>query len=305
MSQAILSILIVGSSWIFLPSQVAAVGPEFAVAYRLFLGGIALLTFNLLYKKECPKLDAKFFGRIFVYAIFMYSINYLLCYEAAKYIPSGYIALIISAMIIPNIIYGRLFLKKKITYQALLGALLSLSGLGLVFLPQTILGGAVTDMGMGLGFVLMSIFFSGFGTVLGVKLNQQYGYDVSYAAAFGLIIGGTLSFIYAVTQYQTIRFSTDVSFVRDLLYLGLFTIPFVFVVYGKIAVKYGADKAGYIWVMAPIISLTLSTFFEGVTWDPLKIVGVIVTLFGSTVALMSRDKLLKFARIVGETKTAL
>lgn len=286
MIMMVFAAIIIGSGWILLPNQVASVGPEFAAAYRLLIGGITLAIFNSCRRIPLPKPTTRFCGLLLVYGTFMYSINYLLCYEAAQYIASGHIALVVSAMVIPNMIYGRIFLGKKMTAKNIMGVGMSLCGLGLIFLDFSSLTFELTTQVTGLLLCLVSIFFSGFGTIVGIKLNQAHHYHIAWITALGLIIGGALSNGYAFYIHGGFKFSTGWPFLRDLLYLSVISVPLGFMVYAKVAAKQGPDKAAYIWILAPIISLGLSTYYEGLPWDSFKVSGVVLTLLGSSISLL-------------------
>ena len=62
--------------------------------------------------------------------------------------------------------------------------------------------------------------------------------------------------------------------------------------------RIGPDRAAYVTVLFPIIALGLSTFFEGLTWNPLSVGGVALVLAGNAIALtkISAAKLPAWAR---------
>ncbi len=92
-------------------------------------------------------------------------------------------------------------------------------------------------------------------------------------------------FALAVINGSTFTFDPSFSYVVSLLYLALFGSVIAFGAYLTLLGRIGADRAAYVTVLFPVISLSLSTLFEGMTWDIFQLVGVVLVMIGNAIVL--------------------
>ena len=287
--KCILCVLICGTAWYFLPGQIQYVGVEYAAGYRMVIAGLTLAAFAQIKGTTRDKIDRSTLGPIAVYGLLMFSINYILCYSAAKYIETGLISLVVSAMIVPNMIFGRLILKNPITSKGTLGAAVCMTGLVFTF------GKDLRHLNFGsqelTGALLCfsSIFLSSLGTVIGGKIVRE-GTHVYWVTAIGMIIGGGLNCLIAYQTTGALLWSFEAGFIVPLLYLSVLVTGLVSVVYLEIVSKYGAEKASYLWIFVPILALNVSTLFEGLEWRFERFLGTVLVLSGGVIALSFRKQ---------------
>tara|TARA_R110002095_G_scaffold87238_6_gene76011 strand:+ start:1110 stop:2033 length:924 start_codon:yes stop_codon:yes gene_type:complete len=288
----ILITVVAGTGWYVIPSQITHVGTEYAIAYRMLLAGLAIVFFALSKKISFPRFSRQSLGLLLISGIFLYSLNYLFIYQGLKHLPSGIGSLVISAVIIPNAILGRWILKTPLKPQTLVGACLSLAGLAVLF-PGDIFDFDLS-IGATLGFLALcfSLFLSSFGTVMTSKLIKE-GVNLYWATALAMLLGGTLSFGFGLYQHQEILWSNDMTFISLLLYIGLLVTSVVFVFYMQLVNKFGAASASYIWIIAPVIALNISSIFEGMQWTLERIVATVIILMGGCVALKKTKRKIK------------
>lgn len=285
----LLVIVVAGTGWHVIPTQITYVGTEYAIAYRMLLAGTAIALFSLYKKIPFPKFSKKTLAILLVSGVFLYSLNYLFIYQGLKYLPSGIGSLVISAVIVPNALLGFWILKTPLKIQTFAGACLSLAGLAVLF-PGDVFDFDLS-IGATLGFVALcfSLLLSSFGTVMTSKLIKE-GTNLYWATALAMMLGGALSFAFGVYQHQEILWSNDMAFISLLLYVGLFVTSIVFIFYMQIVNKFGAANASYAWIISPVIALNMSSFFEGMQWTLERIVATVIILMGGVVALKHPEK---------------
>ena len=74
----------------------------------------------------------------------------------------------------------------------------------------------------------------------------------------------------------------------SLVYLAIVSTVLAFAFYLTLLGRIGAARAGYMWVLFPIVALAMSTFLEGYAWTPLAATGVAVVLLGNALVLTPR-----------------
>ncbi|HUX79482.1 MAG TPA: DMT family transporter, partial [Alphaproteobacteria bacterium] len=160
-----LLVLIFGApSWLLVKYQVSSMTAEFSVGLRFLMASLILEFCRLIFDSEKTKLSLKDWQFILIQGIFLFSINFWLCYYSSRYIISGLIAVTVSTMIIPNLIFGKLFLSVPFRLQTITGAFLGIVGVCILFLQELLM---LTDnLNLLKGFLLafLSTFFSVIGT---------------------------------------------------------------------------------------------------------------------------------------------
>lgn len=284
-----LVVIVAGTGWYVIPPQITYVGTEYAIAYRMLLAGLAISLFALCKRIPFPKLSKKTFVILLISGVFLYSLNYLFIYQGLKYLPSGIGSLVISAVIIPNAILGRWILKTPLKPQTLVGASISLAGLAVLF-PGDLFDFDLS-VGATLGFVALcfSLLLSSFGTVMTSKLIKE-GTNLYWATALAMLLGGILSFVFGLYQHQEILWSNEMAFISLLFYIAFFVTSIVFLFYMQIVNKFGAASASYVWIIAPVIALNISSTFEGMQWTLERILATVIILMGGVVALKKPEK---------------
>lgn len=214
--------------------------------------------------------------------------SYILCYKASEFIASGLVSLIVSTVIIPNIIFGRIILKEKIHAMTIIGAAFGLAGLYVVFSNELILNQDVNTLQ---GFILAIL--STLSTSVGQLSSRLFGkssLSTEQLTGISMIYGGCISFGWGIFIGKTPDFSFAPEFLITLSYLSVVVSAFVFVAYLKIASQVGMGKVSYLWILVPIVSLFVSSFYENLAMTPNLLTGAAIVVAGGM--LMSTSKLL-------------
>jgi len=279
----LVTVLIWGSTWLAIKFQLGIVAPELSIAYRFTLAAVLLFIYS-----TARRLTLRFSWRQHAFmalqGFLLFSFNYVLVYLAEGYLTSGLVAILFSTIIITNVILGTIFLGSPIRMRVVLGAIVGILGISIIFYPE--LSSFDTSGGGGLGVILslVSVISASLGNILSAR-NQRNDLPVIQTNAFGMAYGAVLMFAFAAINGSSLTFDPSFSYVVSLLYLALFGSVIAFGAYLTLLGRIGADRAAYVTVLFPVISLSLSTLFEGMTWDLFQVTGVVLVLLGNAIVL--------------------
>jgi drug/metabolite transporter (DMT)-like permease len=184
-------------------------------------------------------------------------------------------------------VFGAVLLGVPIRPRVAMAALLGLGGLALVFWSE------IADFNFGsggltgLGLSLIATASASLGNVTSAR-NQATGIPVIQGNAFGMVYGSLFTLLVAQVRGVTFTFDFSVSYLVSLFYLALFATVIGFGSYLTLLGRIGPDRAAYVSVVFPIVSLGLSTLFEGYHWTGTAFAGVALILVGNLVVLMRR-----------------
>ena len=280
--------LIWGSTWYVITFQLGKVDPLVSVVYRYYLAGAIMMLFclargvSLRFSKREHLLMA-------LQGLFLFGVNYWMAYEAEVYITSGLMAVAFSTIVFMNSLFGKLFLGRPINRNVIIGALFGLSGTILIFSKEFLSFNFSDDVVVGTALGMLSVLLASFGNLASAR-NSHEGIPVIQANAFGMVYGAVLMTILALVLGRPFTFEATSSYMISLLYLALFGSVVAFGTYLTLISRIGADKASYALVVIPVISIVISTIFEGyqITW--MAIVGIGLILTGNVLALGKKKK---------------
>ena len=165
----VVTVLIWGSTWFAIEFQLGTVAPEVSLVYRyagaslLLFGWARLRGLNLRFQLQ----EHLWFVLL---GVFLFGLNYIFAYRAQIYITSALTAIAFSTMVWMNIINARIFFGMKAGRRVLFGAMLGVSGIATLFLPQ------IAEL------PLTDSFFYGSLLAAGGALIASFGNMVSQAA---------------------------------------------------------------------------------------------------------------------------
>jgi drug/metabolite transporter (DMT)-like permease len=280
----ITTVAIWGSSWIAITYQLGTVAPEASIIYRFVLSSIILIGWCVL-----RRLKLRFTLKEHLYmalqGVLLFSINYVIFYFATMYLTSGLVAVAFSTIVIMNIVFGALLLGVPIRLRVAVAALFGLGGLALVFWSE-IAGFNFGSGGLtGLLLSLVATVSASLGNVTSAR-NQGAGIPVIQGNAFGMVYGSLFTLLVALIRGVPFTFDFRLPYLISLFHLALFATVIGFGSYLTLLGRIGPDRAAYVSVVFPIVSLGLSTLFEGYHWTGTAFVGVLLILIGNLVVLM-------------------
>ncbi|MBL0572019.1 DMT family transporter [Aeromonas hydrophila] len=275
------TVLIWGSTWIAIAWQLGPIPIEVSVLYRFALAALALFAL-LTASGRFPRLP--WAGQRYAALLggLLFSTNFLCFYHATLYIPSGLSAVIFASASIFNGLNLWLFEGKRPGLRWLQGSLLGLLGTLLLFWP--VLADAQLGANGWKGLLLAcggTLCFS-LGNLVSAR-GQRQDYHVLQLVPWGMVYGVVLLLGWVTLLGQQLVIPTDGHYLAAMVYLALFGSVIAFTAYLTLVGRIGASKASYATVLFPLVALTLSTFYEGFVWQPVSVVGVMISLLGNLV----------------------
>jgi drug/metabolite transporter (DMT)-like permease len=109
--------------------------------------------------------------------------------------------------------------------------------------------------------------------------------------AWSMLYGGVMALAIGLALGKPLSYTPSGSYLLALIYLSLFGSIITFGCYLTLIGRIGAARSAYIGVMAPILALVISFFFEKFAWTWLTTLGVALSIIGNIVMLLPARKL--------------
>ena len=261
--------------------------PQWSVAYRFAVAALAMSAVAVARRERWPT-DARGLGFAACLGLFQFCLNFNFVYQAERFVTSGLVAIVFAMILIPNALFGRIFLGQRLGRQLLLGSAIAMAGIALLFVHE-----ARVDP-HGPGRVLVGIGLTAAGVLAASVTNVMQGsatarrYPMAAMLALGMLMGAVLDAGIAAALTGPPRFDWRAGYIAGILYLGIFASALSFTLYFRIIRVVGPAKAAYSSVIVPVIAMTLSTLFEHYRWTPLAVGGASLAAVGLVVALTAR-----------------
>ncbi|WP_395404976.1 DMT family transporter [Pseudoduganella sp. UC29_106] len=279
-----LTVLIWGTTWIAIKFQLGVVAAPVSIAYRFWIATTILMLILLALRKPVwpPRAAWRY---LLAQGFALFCLNFLCFYYAAKWVPSGLVAVVFSTAPIWNAINGRIFMARPIRPQVMGGAALGLCGIAMLFLPQ--MAGHWNDNGMllGLGLAVLGTLCFSTGNLLSSRM-QELGLTPLLTNTWAMLIGAAILTVGALALGMPFNFDPSPRYVIGLLYLGIPGSVIGFTAYLLLVGRIGPDRAAYCTVLFPVVALTVSTFFEGYRWNAAALGGLLLVVCGNLLAFL-------------------
>lgn len=279
-------VLIWGSTWYVITFQLGKVDPLLSVSYRFLIGAVLLLLFCIFTKRNLV-FSAKEHLRIALQGTLLFGFNYWLVYQSEELINSGLVAVGFSTIIFFNIVFGAIFLKRKVVLKVLSGAILGLIGTSVIFKDELLKFDIGNDSVKGMLLCMLGVAVASLGNITSAK-NSQLKIPVIQATAFGMGYGGLIMLMIALVLGKPVTFDTGNAYLLSLGYLIIFGSVIAFSAYLTLISRIGPDRAAYAIVLVPLVAVTISTLLEGFQFTVFTALGMLLLLFGNFLALSKR-----------------
>ncbi len=271
-----------GTTWFAITFQLGTVDPLWSIFYRFILSS-AFLGLLCLHKGGFVRYTPRQHCRLVFQGITFCGLPYWLVYLSEFYISSALSAIVCTSILYMNVIIGRIWLQKPVSYSVVAGGLLGSAGIAMIFMPA-ITSTEETGLLQGLLLALGSAVMFSLGCIT-CERNEQDGMEILPIVTFSMFYGGLLVAGIALLKGVSPSFEWTREYINSLIYLACIGSVLAFVSYVALIREIGADRAAYIEVIYPIIALVISAFFEGYQWTIMAIIGVIIVLLGNLVAM--------------------
>jgi len=276
--------LIWGSTWLVIRDQLGHVPPSWSICYRFLIAGLVLIAAARI-RGESLKLDRQGLAFAAALGLAQFVVNFNFVYRAELYITSGLVALVFALLIVPNALFSRIFLGKRVSGRFLAASAVAIAGIALLFVHEARVdrspdGGTL----LGIGFTLMAVISASSANVMQASRRAAL-YPMATMLGWAMLIGASCDAIFAWITSGPPVIEWRLGYIAGLFYLGVIASSFAFTLYFGLIRRIGPAMAAYTSVLIPVIAMFLSTMFEGYRWSPLAIAGCVLALVGLIFAL--------------------
>lgn len=282
-------ILLWGITWIAIKSQTGPVAMEVSILYRFAIAAIVI--FPALWLKKIPlKYTLKQHFNMLLLGMLLFSTNFVFIYHAAPYLPSGLLSIIFSSSVMMIMLNSVLFFKKKISTRMFLGALVGISGLCCVFLPELRKFDLNNNTCWGLFLCLVGTYSFSLANQVSSRCHTL-NIPLLASTFYGMIYGACFLGLICLVKGIPFTYDTSLSYNLGLLYLAIPGSVFGFMAYLTLIQRLGAERAVYATLFFPIVALLISTVFESFVWVIEDYIGITMVLMGNALVMMRKDSL--------------
>jgi drug/metabolite transporter (DMT)-like permease len=283
------TVLIWGTTWYAIEFQLGEVAIEVSLIYRFGLAAVLILGLSKL-----KGLSLEFSYKQHLYIALLgslnFCLNYFVLYEAQNYLTSAMTSIVFSMLLLVNIVNTRIFFGKPIVAKTYLGAALGITGIIALFWPEFSAYQANTESLYGVGLVIVGVVFSSLGNMLSVR-NSNREYPIFQSSGFGMLYGTFCLIIIALFKGTSFSISLQPSYLLSLAYLSIFGTVIAFYSYFYLLKSIGPEKTSYAIVLFPVVSVIISSLFEGFVWSSYTISGFLLVGLGNLIMIIPNRKL--------------
>ena len=282
----VLVALIWGSTWYVITGQISDVPASWSVAWRFALATPAMFTVALVMGISLRIGKAGHLLAIFI-GLTQFCLNFNFVYRAEVHLTSGVVAVMFGLLMVPNVLFGRVFLGQQVTLRFALGSLVAIAGIGMLLLHEAQLSPLGGNVGLGVLLAIGGILAASIANVVqagetGKKLSMPS--LLAWSMLYGTIIDFALAWLTAGPPVFPDRWQ----YWAGIAWLGLAGSVVTFPLYYTIVRQIGAGRAAYNAVLVIIVAMLISTFIEGYQWSVLSASGAVLALAGMVLALRAR-----------------
>lgn len=279
--------LIWGSTWFVIKDQLAAAPPSWSVAYRFVLATAGMFALAALGRN---RLGMTARGHVLALAIGLtqFCLNFNLVYRAEIHLTSGIVAVLFGLLMLPNVVFARIFLGQEITPRFLLGSLIGLAGIALLLVNEANEAPPTGMVGLGTVLTVLGILSASCANVLQASEGARK-HPLLVLLAWAMLWGALADAALAWALNGPPMFPDSPRYWGGVAYLAIVGSVVTFPLYFRLIRDLGPGRAAYNGVMVPVVAMGISTLFEGYRWSELAIAGGALALLGMVVALRGRN----------------
>lgn len=283
--------LIWGSTFFAITLQLGAIPPAVSVVYRFSLAAVVLFAWCKL-RGQRLSLPWRVQRWMMLQGFATFGISYICTYTSEQYLISALVGVLFALMVFWNPICNRIVFGTPLTWRIWSAACASLCGVILLFFQSIVhswhdlMAGGSGHFLLGLALAITATIASSVGNVLVVKVRQQSD-NVPLTMAWAMSWGALLVAAWVLVSGQPFLLPDTAKYWSGLLYLSLFGSVIAFAAYFTLIHRIGSNKAVYIGVVTPVISVLLSIQLENFRPGPMEWAGMVLCLSSVAWALKS------------------
>lgn len=283
--------LIWGSTFWAITLQLGQVAPAVSVAYRFGLAAAVLFAWCIA-RGDKLRLPWKAQRWMMAQGLATFSLGYVCTYASEEYLVSALVAVLFALMVIWTPIFSRIMYGTPLTWRTWCAAAVAIGGVTMLFYDSIhsswndILTGGSGHFLLGLALALTATIASTVGNMMVVKV-RQFSSNVLLTMAWTMLWGTLFVTTFSLAKGYAFTVPHSTSYWGGLLYLSLFGSVIAFAAYFTLIHRWGAQKAVYIGVVTPVISVLLSIRLENYRPGPIEWLGMVLCLSSVAWALKS------------------
>ncbi|MET0319467.1 MAG: EamA family transporter [Duganella sp.] len=274
--------LIWGSTFFAITLQLGDVAPAASVAYRFGLAGAALFAWCAV-RGDRLLLPWRAQRWMMAQGLATFALSYICTYTSEQYLVSGLVAVLFALMVFWNPLLNRFAFGSPVSRRTFGAGVVAILGVTLLFFHS--IAGAWRELRaggnghflLGLILALLATIASTVGNLLVVRIRRESP-NVLLTMAWSMTWGSLLVAAWVLASGQQFTLPTAPHYWAGLLYLSLFGSVIAFAAYFTLIHRIGSDKAVYIGVVTPVISVLLSIRLEHYRPGPLEWAGMVLCL---------------------------
>ncbi|MEL7189732.1 MAG: DMT family transporter [Pseudomonadota bacterium] len=281
-----------GSTWLVITGQIDGVPAAWSVFYRFALATPALFLVAFLMKRRL-KLSGPEHRLAALVGVFQFSGNFLFVYNAELYVTSGIVAMMFGLLMVPNALFGRIFLGERVQGGFVIGSAVAIVGVSLLLVhewtsnPEAgVLGG---NPGLGIFLAMLGILAA---SVANVVQANPTGRNVPMVSllAWAMLYGTIFDLGFAFLTAGPPPLPSSGSYWVGIVYLALIGSVVTFPLHYNLVREIGAGKTAYNSILTITVAMALSTAFEGYQWTWLTAGGMVLAVIGMVLALRAKQR---------------
>lgn len=286
------------ASFIAIKISIIAFSPIFSAMLRV---GVALISLTLLFSfSRTPlKLPLKTAVLLWMQGILAQGMAFVFLFWGEQYISPALASIINSTVPLWVLLINGLILREKgtFTFKKIMGLTIGFAGILLIFGPMLAvkkdmmtLIGALSVSGMAISYAI--------GAILYQKLFSQKK-TINFKASIWHQHLGSLVFLFFFSMLagtwpsmSTVFPLSDSTYdaIWAIIYLGVFSTAFAWIIYSHLIVKWGAVRAVTVLYVVPIFAILWDMLFLHLSMSYLEITGVALILLGVLSVQGNSDK---------------
>ncbi|HAT30669.1 MAG TPA: EamA family transporter [Janthinobacterium sp.] len=262
----IVASLIWGSTFWAITLQLGEVAPAVSVVYRFGLASLVLFA-CCHWRGDRLRLPWATQRWMMLQGFATFGLSYVCTYGAEQYLVSALVSVLYALMVFWNPICNRIAFGSGLNWRIWCAAGVAMGGVTLLFYRsigaawQEILAGGNGHFLLGFALALAATISSSVGNVIVIKVRQQSS-NVMLTMAWSMLWGSAMVALWALASGQEWRLPGKPSYWMGLFYLAVFGSVIAFNAYFVLIDRIGSQKAVYVGVVTPVISVLLSIRLE-------------------------------------------
>jgi drug/metabolite transporter (DMT)-like permease len=262
----VIASLIWGSTFWAITLQLGQVPPSVSVAYRFALAAATLFAICQV-RGDRLRLPWRAQRWMILQGFLTFGLSYVCTYNAERFVVSALVAVMFALMVFFTPICARIGFGKPIPARTWSAGTAAVAGVLLMFYHA--LSGAVDELKAGgsghflIGVLLATLasFASSAGSVVVGKVKEEAS-NLPLTMAWSMLWGTLMVAAWTVLSGQSFVLPAAPRYLAGLVYLALFGSVIAFYAYFTLIDRIGPQKAVYVTVVTPVISVLLSIQLE-------------------------------------------